>query len=64
MHWSKKKDSLDQERKRENVAVWECESNDCLGWMRQNFSFDDHPTCPLCGAKMKSGERLLYVLPE
>ena len=24
----------------EQTPVWECESEDCLGWMRKNFSFE------------------------
>ncbi|MBU3570149.1 hypothetical protein IUK39_08220 [Priestia aryabhattai] len=27
--------------------------------MRKNFSYQNHQKCPLCGYKMKSGERLL-----
>ncbi|WP_028401583.1 cold-inducible protein YdjO-related protein [Ectobacillus panaciterrae] len=64
MHWNKKKDAFQQEKKQEEVAVWECESDDCLGWMRKEFSFTDEPDCPLCGTRMKNGTRLLYVLPE
>ncbi|WP_369899717.1 cold-shock protein [Bacillus manliponensis] len=43
----------------EQVPVWECGSEECLGWMRKNFSFEEEPTCPLCGSEMTSGERLL-----
>ncbi|MFB9758099.1 MULTISPECIES: cold-inducible protein YdjO-related protein [Bacillaceae] len=64
MNWGKKKEAFQQEREQVPVAVWECESDDCIGWMRKNFSFGDHPDCPLCGMKMKSGERLLYTLPD
>ena len=42
--------------------VWECEAEDCLGWMRKNFSFEEEPKCPLCKSSMKSGERLLPKL--
>jgi hypothetical protein len=61
MYWSKKNDLED---KQEQVAIWECQAEDCLGWMRKNFSFEDHPNCPLCGNTMKSGERLLYNLKK
>ncbi|MDM5190492.1 cold-shock protein [Bacillus sp. DX4.1] len=44
------------------TAVWECQTEDCLGWMRKNFSFDEEPKCPLCKGKMTSGERLLQKL--
>ena len=46
----------------EQTPVWECESEDCLGWMRKNFSFEEEPKCPLCKSSMKSGERLLPKL--
>lgn len=57
-----KKDPSQPEAERENIAVWECESDDCLGWMRKDFSFAEEPACPLCGESMKSGERLLYKI--
>ncbi|MHC8970090.1 cold-shock protein [Priestia aryabhattai] len=41
------------------MEIWECESEECNGWMRKNFSYQNHQKCPLCGYKMKSGERLL-----
>ena len=46
----------------EQTPVWECESEDCLGWMRKNFSFEEEPKCPLCKSSMKSGERLLPIV--
>jgi hypothetical protein len=61
MRWSKKSD-LQQERQQVPTEVWECPSENCLGWMRKDFSFEEEPKCPLCGTKMKSGERLLYIL--
>ncbi|HDR4470788.1 TPA: cold-shock protein, partial [Bacillus thuringiensis] len=36
----------------EQTPVWECESEDCLGWMRKNFSFEEEPKCPLCKSSM------------
>ncbi|MFD3448414.1 cold-inducible protein YdjO-related protein [Microbacteriaceae bacterium 4G12] len=62
MYWNKKNDPNGQEKKMVNVEVWECESDDCLGWMRKDFSFTEDPKCPLCGSAMKSGERLLQEL--
>ncbi|MCP8969566.1 cold-shock protein [Ectobacillus ponti] len=64
MHWNKKRDQAQEERIQEEVPVWECSSEDCKGWMRKNFSFTENPDCPLCGSEMKSGERLLHVLPD
>ncbi|MCM3538018.1 cold-inducible protein YdjO-related protein [Priestia endophytica] len=59
MHWSKRNT---EEEVQEEVAVWECESTECVGWMRKNFSFDEKPSCPLCDSSMKSGERMLSKL--
>ncbi|WP_066192221.1 MULTISPECIES: cold-shock protein [Gracilibacillus] len=41
--------------------VWVCESNDCQGWMRENYSFDEKPKCPICQSNM---EKEVRVLPE
>lgn len=48
---------------KEQTEVWECESEDCIGWMRKDFSHENHQKCPLCGHKMRDGERLLEKLP-
>ncbi|WP_217588467.1 cold-shock protein [Lentibacillus saliphilus] len=41
--------------------VWACTNDDCQGWMRESFSFDETPKCPLCKADMKQEVR---TLPE
>jgi len=43
----------------ELTAIWSCTSDDCNGWMRDNFAFSNAPTCVLCSAPMKSGTRML-----
>jgi hypothetical protein len=62
MYWSRKKQAMQQEAEQVKAAVWECESENCRGWMRKDFSLQDHPKCPLCSAGMKSGERMLSIL--
>ncbi|MBM7693850.1 hypothetical protein JOC77_003294 [Peribacillus deserti] len=47
---------------KEQIEVWECQSQDCKGWMRKDYSFEDLPDCPLCGEKMEAGERLLVKI--
>ncbi|WP_028401992.1 cold-inducible protein YdjO-related protein [Ectobacillus panaciterrae] len=59
MNWARRKNALQEEAPKALVAVWECESVDCLGWMRKKFSLNENPKCPLCETKMKSGERML-----
>ncbi|WP_308421798.1 cold-shock protein [Paenibacillus radicis (ex Gao et al. 2016)] len=45
-----------------NTKIWSCESDDCNGWMRENFSFEQAPTCLLCNSPMVSAERMLPML--
>lgn len=60
MYYRKKNEEL---LPKEQTEVWECESEDCIGWMRKDFSYENHQNCPLCGHKMGAGERLLEKLP-
>lgn len=46
----------------ELTPVWTCTSDDCNGWMRDNFTFDYSPSCPLCSASMEKGTRMLPLL--
>ncbi|WP_178019792.1 cold-shock protein [uncultured Paenibacillus sp.] len=46
----------------ENTPVWTCTSEDCNGWMRDNFTFDYSPACPLCSSEMVMGMRMLPQL--
>ncbi|GGA66970.1 cold-shock protein [Ornithinibacillus halotolerans] len=42
--------------------VWACTSEECNGWMRESFSFQqEEPHCPLCQSSMTQEVR---VLPE
>ncbi|MFC4401806.1 cold-shock protein [Gracilibacillus xinjiangensis] len=41
--------------------VWSCVSEDCQGWMRENYSFDKKPVCPICQSEM---EKEVRVVPE
>lgn len=41
--------------------VWACTSEECNGWMRESFSFEQVPECPLCQSSMSQEVR---VLPE
>jgi len=35
-----------------DTVVWSCSDQNCTGWMRLGFSFDDEPDCPFCHAPM------------
>ncbi|MGM8364564.1 cold-shock protein [Virgibacillus sp. W0181] len=41
--------------------VWSCKSDDCQGWMRESYSFNETPACPLCQSEM---EQQVRMLPE
>ncbi|MFB4164686.1 cold-shock protein [Alteribacillus sp. JSM 102045] len=34
------------------TKVWSCTNDDCAGWMRENFTFESEPSCPLCQSEM------------
>ena len=53
-----------REEKPEEVEteVWSCTSEDCPGWMRNNFSFEEEPSCPLCKSVMTQETRVLPKL--
>ncbi|RXT04897.1 cold-inducible protein YdjO-related protein [Ammoniphilus sp. CFH 90114] len=46
------------------TEVWECEANECKGWMRKNYSLDTTPNCPLCQTQMRSGTRMIPQLKK
>lgn len=44
-----------------DTDVWACTSEECNGWMRETYSFEKDPRCPLCESTMVQEVR---VLPE
>ena len=46
----------------EETKVWECASDTCKGWIRDNFTSNDEHKCPLCGSKMNAGTRMLQAI--
>lgn len=44
------------------TTVWACTNEECNGWMRDTFSFDEVPSCPLCESKMNKEVRVLPKL--
>ncbi|WJE52255.1 cold-inducible protein YdjO-related protein [Bacillus cereus] len=59
MYWKRNNKPVEDS---EEIAVWECQTKECLGWMRKNFSLEEEPKCPLCKGDMESGTRLLQKL--
>lgn len=42
--------------------IWTCTNEDCTGWMRKGFSFEENPACPLCESSMTSDVKMLPEL--
>lgn len=53
---------LQEEIPEENTKIWACETEGCNSWMRDNFTFEQVPTCLLCNMPMVSSERMLPAL--
>ncbi|QPC46531.1 cold-shock protein [Mangrovibacillus cuniculi] len=47
---------------KEETKIWECASPDCNGWIRDNFTSEAEPLCPLCQSSMSEASRLLEVV--
>ncbi|UFT98583.1 cold-shock protein [Radiobacillus kanasensis] len=41
------------------TMIWSCTNDSCPGWMRESFSFESEPSCPLCHSEMKKEEKVL-----
>lgn len=46
----------------EMTEVWSCITEDCKGWIRDDFAFDVEPVCPLCQSTMVKETRMLPQL--
>jgi hypothetical protein len=46
----------------ELTVVWTCLQDGCNGWMRDKFSFDTIPLCPLCKSAMEKNTKMLPVV--
>ena len=47
----------------EETEIWECTVEECKGWMRKDFSYDNHQKCPLCKIRWKLKNALLIKSP-
>ncbi|WP_335870814.1 cold-inducible protein YdjO-related protein [Bacillus sp. 2205SS5-2] len=46
----------------EETKIWECSSEDCKCWVRDNFKSSDSPICPICGSPMQLSSKVLQVV--
>ncbi|WP_246941616.1 cold-inducible protein YdjO-related protein [Bacillus pinisoli] len=44
------------------TKVWECTSDTCNCWVRDNFKTKNISTCPICSSQMEATERELQVI--
>jgi hypothetical protein len=44
------------------TSIWACTNETCSGFMRDAYSFNEEPKCPLCQSDMVRETRLLPVL--
>ncbi len=47
---------------KEDIKVWECSSDECNCWIRDNFKSSTEPTCPICNSEMTSTTKNLQVI--
>lgn len=44
------------------TPVWTCSKEGCPCWMREEYSFQETPYCPVCGSEMVSETKMLPAL--
>ncbi len=44
------------------TKVWECTSDDCNCWVRDNFKSSETPSCPICNSSMEQTTKVLEVV--
>ncbi|MCU6791662.1 MULTISPECIES: cold-shock protein [Paenibacillus] len=59
MYFSKKNMEPVQE---EQTSVWVCSKEGCSCWMRENFSLQKSPLCPICKSEMVKNSKMLPLL--
>jgi hypothetical protein len=52
----------EEEIKTEETKIWRCSSEDCKGWMRDNFKSEETPHCPICKSEMVPSSEVLQVV--
>lgn len=44
------------------TKIWECTSENCNCWIRDNFKSTSIPTCPICKSEMEQKTKVLEVV--
>jgi len=59
MYFSRKKA---EDMPQELTVIWSCTQESCKGWIRDDFAFEDVPTCHQCQSPMKKSVMELPLL--
>ncbi|MDP4163521.1 MAG: cold-shock protein [Bacillota bacterium] len=52
----------DEEVVKEETKVWECTSETCNCWIRDNFKSSEVPKCPICKSEMRQSTKELQAI--
>lgn len=44
------------------TKVWQCTSNECNCWVRDNFKSSETPLCPICESEMEQTTKIIEVI--
>lgn len=44
------------------TSVWLCTAEACTCWMRENYTFEKEPRCPVCHSEMVKDTKMLPPL--
>ncbi|WP_313996878.1 cold-inducible protein YdjO-related protein [uncultured Paenibacillus sp.] len=44
------------------TTIWSCVKEECNGWIRASFSFNEVPICSHCKSSMISSKKILPIL--
>ncbi|OPA81202.1 hypothetical protein BVG16_02425 [Paenibacillus selenitireducens] len=51
-----------EEIPQEDTTIWSCQKEDCNGWIRDNFAFENEPECHICHSPMIRSTKMLPLI--
>lgn len=58
MSWYRPLENLPEEM----TLIWSCTNEECNGWIRDSFSFEEVPVCAQCQSTMVRSQKVLPIL--